>query len=290
MRLPVTSFATGEDPAARILDVSPDAYHRVPAFSASIAKVMIAEKRSPLHAKLAYDRSMTRSVDSMTDVMIRGAVLHHMTLGSGARFAPVPFDDYRTKAAKDTRDSFLRAGVIPVLAPKLEEYERAAKEIKERLVEAGIRLDGRSEVAIEWSELGVTCRCMIDHFNEATGEIIELKIRDDCSPNSVERSSENMGYRIAAAAYIRAAVAYRPELMGGIRFRFAFAEPVEPYALYAPEPDGPFLETGERDWLRAVRIWGECERSGRWPHYEDHATISRPQWKLRQEGYQTDEW
>ena len=275
---------------ARILDVTPEEYHKLPGLSASAAIAL--RHRSPAHAKLERDDGGCEPTD-LTD---RGAVFHHLILGRGKRFAPCPFDDFRTKAAKKTRDDYRAAGLIPVLTEKLEEYETAAREIRKRMDEAGIWMTsgtGRAECAIGWDErwngTTVPCRSMMDYVDTTLGVIYELKIVDDASPERLERHVESMGYRIQAAAYIRALVALRPELMGQIEFRFVFAEPTPPYAVYAPWPDGYFLEGGERDWLSAVATWGQCLAAGEWPHYQHHKSLGRPRWALRQEGYATNE-
>jgi len=264
--------------AARIIDVPPDDYHKLPGLSSSIATTLI--QRSPMHAHV--EKEPTKEMD-------RGAAIHHLVLGAGKRMAPLPFDNWRTKAAQESREKARAAGMVPLTHVEHTEYTTAAERISERLREAGIELSGRSEVAIEWYEGDVQCRCMMDHVDLERGEVTELKVTGDANPERMERHVETMGYRIQAAAYIRALIALRPTLMGRVSYRFAFAEPDPPYALYAPYPDAMFLESGERDWLRAVEMWRSCMRNNRWPHYQHHQSISRPQWALRREGYTNDE-
>lgn len=275
---------------ARILDVDPATYHTLPGLSASIATKLI--QRSPLHAWSEYNGDR----DDPTKRMDRGSVVHRMLLGKGANYACLPYDNWTTKAARESRDKTRESGVIPLTHVQHTEYEVATREIRKRLDEAGHFLSsttGHSELAIAWQEPTpngpVDCRCMIDHVDLERGLLYEVKIVDDAHPEAIERSAENMGYRIPAAAYIRALVALRPELMGRIVYRFLFCEAVEPYAFYDPEPDDGFLETGDRDWRRAVTRWGECSADNRWPHYQAYGYISRPTWALRREGYTTDE-
>lgn len=269
---------------ARILDVTPEQYLELPHFSASRAKVIIAQ--SEMHARKHRSKPPNTALD-------RGGALHTMVLGKGKRVACLPFNDWRKDAAKESRDKARAAGMIPTTHVEYTEYETAAKAIKERFAEVGHALTGQSEVAIEWEEQSsagpVLCRCMIDHLDLEMGFVDELKIVDDAHPDRSERTAESLGYGIACAAYIRAVSALRPDLVGHISFRFLFCEPAEPYAIYLPEPDERFIDGGERKWLRAVEKWGRAQATGIYPGYQDRLHISRPTWALRQEGYAINE-
>jgi hypothetical protein len=268
---------------ARVLDVDPDAYHKLPGLSASRAIALVND--SPYHCKYLIDhgdRKPTKEMDA-------GSVIHRMVLGKGKAFACLPYDDWRTKDAQRERDKTRAAGLIPLTAPQHSKCEETAAAVRAAMAEIGISLDGQSELAVTWSEGDVQCRNMFDHVNFETGEIFELKTTGDANPERFEQQAERMGYRISAAAYVRSLLALRPELRGRISYTFVVAETEPPYAVYAPEPDDLFLATGERDWLCAVEEWRHCVQTGRWPGYQGFDRISRPRWKLLREGYTTDE-
>lgn len=279
---------------ARILDISPEQYHKLPHFSASTAKAL--QDQSVLHAKY-WRETGGKDPNFLLD---RGGALHTWLLGKGKQVACLPYDDWRKDAAKDSRDKTRAAGLIPLTHVHYTECEIAAREIRRRLDEQGhfISQDhGISECAIEWEEQtpsgAVLCKAMLDHLVLLDDEalIYELKITEDAHPESCERTSENLGYGIACAAYIRAVAALRPDLAraGRISFRFLFCEPNEPWALHDPEPDLRFLEGGERKWLDAVAKWGRAQKTGEWPHYQATRYISRPRWALLREGYRLNE-
>lgn len=296
-------------PAARILDVDPDAYHKLPGFSASLAKILIA--RSAAHAKDARDRQIEDEADEDVDDdkrkrLERGSVLHHMVLGKGKRIAVVPFADYRSKDAKAARDAARASGMIPVKEAEYEILSGVARAIGARIAAAGHVLDGASEVAIEWWEQTqhgeAQCRAMLDHFitwgldpRDETGPVgaivYDLKIVDDAAHERCERTAENLGYAIQAAAYRRALTALHPRLGGRIEFRFLFCESRRPYELWDPEPDGMFEALGEQRWLRAVRAWGAGLATGQWPglRIPERKEITAPLWALRREGFTADE-
>ncbi len=313
---------------ARILNVTPHEYHRLPGFSASLAKLLISS--CALKARDAYERRQEQIAaedesddDKPTDEkqaqLDRGTVLHALVLGRGAeRIEIIPTDKlskngaYSTDASKALRDAARKAGRIPVKEPKMPGHRAAADLVRARLSSAGHLLEGRSELAIEWQEQTPHCpiavRSMLDHVElvssdgvllpvdddarPATAVIYDLKIVADAHPDRCERSAEGFGYAIQAFAYTRALNALYPSLAGRISFRFLFVEPKRPYLMWDPEQlSGPFREIGERRWVRAAHAWGRGLATGEWPDYRtpDRVELSAPMWTLRAEGFTPEE-
>lgn len=270
---------------AQLINVSPDEYHALDAFSSSVAKTLVS--KSPAHARSAYRKKPTEAME-------RGDIIHRLVLGKGKSFAIVHADDWRTNKAKEARDAAREQGLVPVLAHKFEDYNVAAERIRVELANRNILLDGKSEQAITWVEEtehgDVLCKAMLDHVWLDIGLILDLKITEDASPTSVERTSENLGYGIQATAYTRALTALEPDLAGRIGFAFAFCETEDPWAVNVSEPDGVFRELGERRWLRAVAEWARCTAENRWPSYGSAINpITAPTWALAREGYSADD-
>lgn len=322
-----------ELPPARLLDVDPEAYHKLPGFSASLAK--IAQRDSIAHAKDAYDAKMERltedddsDTDGAEDISDdrqkrrdRGTIQHALLLGKGGeRLVVVPIAKlakngaYGTAESKALRDGARAAGRVPIKEHELPLHERTAGSIRAQLVAAGHRFDGVSELAIEWHEATphgpVQCRCMMDHViawawrdddpphvvdirdpAARAATIYDLKI-GIANPRRVERSADDQGHAIQAAAYPRALAALVPRLAGRIEFRFLFCEPLRPFAVWDPTLAGTFAEIGARRWLRAVRAWGEGLATGHWPAYRtpEHVELSASTWTLRQEGFTPEEF
>lgn len=221
-----------------------------------------------------------------------GSVVHAIVLGKGKRFAPAPFDDWRTKDARKTRDDFREAGLIPLLHHQLTRAEECAAAVLRQFEERGIVLDGQSELAVEWHEPSrhgpVLCRGMFDHAWLDLGSVLDLKIVGNAEPQQIERSAERFGYAIQAAAYKSAVAALRPRHTGRVEFRFAFVESDEPYAMNLTAPDGSLRELGEKRWRRAVETWAECMHTygpdKPWPGYGQGVNkLSAPAWALLRE-------
>lgn len=266
---------------AQIITCTPEEYFKRPGFSSSVAKVVISQ--SPAHAKAEISREPSKELD-------RGSAIHRLTLGKGKAFrvAPPEVKEWRTNEAKKFRDDARAEGFVPLKAYEFEDYSAASTKLLEQLAARGIVLDGLSECAIEWYEETphghLLCKAMLDHLWIEKGMILELKVTENAAPSAIERTAENLGYGIGWAAYTRALTSLRPDLAGRVKFRFAFAEPDEPWALNLCQPDGEFRELGERRWLRACATWAKCEAEQNWPAYGDGVNqLAAPTWALARE-------
>lgn len=304
---------------ARVLEVEPDAYHKLPLFSATVARRIV--QQSALHAFDAWERKLVDDVDEnlsedQQKARERGSLYHHMVLGKGKRIVVIPREvlakngSYGTDESKAMRDAARAAGHIPVKEPDMGAHEKVASAIKARIQRAGHELDGRSEFAVEWSELTpdgeVRCKGMFDHtviwgipgWDDAMSDpvasgavIYDLKIVEDAHPDKCERSAAYLGLAIQAAAYIRALAALHPRLAGRTEFRFLFCEARRPYDLWDPRASNHFLQIGEQQWLRAVRAWAAGHAGKGWPghRHKNRTEIEPTVWLQQQEGMATDE-
>jgi hypothetical protein len=179
----------GALPPARIFNLEPAAYHKLPGLSPSLAHTLVTSCQEIARDK--YERQLEgapdaedgedgdgedeRSVDPQKQKRLdRGDVMHMMTLGVGKRIEVILSADlgkggkYTTNRSKELRDAARAAGRIPVKEPDMAVYRRCIDAIRARLASAGHVLDGRSELAIEWWEPSahgpVQCRTMIDHL------------------------------------------------------------------------------------------------------------------------------
>lgn len=280
-------------------DVSPDVYHsdpcEHPSLSASIAHVLASQ--SPAHAWLAHPRlGGKRSDDETTKEMDHGSLLHALLLGRGRDVVLVDADDWRTKAAKEARDSAREQGAIPVLKHRLVAANDAAVVIRARLKEEwGINLAANgssSEVVAIWEEESddgtrVICRGQLDWLSASMGQIVDLKCGASAEPESCVRKFVPMGYDIQRAAYVSAIGRLVPKLAGRVDFSFAFSETAEPYAVTLVEAYGSLRELGERRWRRAVNTWARCLKTNEWPTYTREVVMAEAKpWELEKEGIQ----
>lgn len=303
---------------ARVLEVEPDVYLKLPLFSSGIARRIV--QQSALHAFDAWERKLEDDAEDLTDEQVktreRGSLYHHMVLGKGKRIVVIPSEilakngSYGTAESKAMRDAARAVGNIPVKQPDMEMHDKVANAIKASILRAGHELDGVSEFAVEWSEMTpdgeVRCKGMMDHAviwgipgwddpmsdPVAPGAIIwDLKIVDDATPDKCERSAAYLGLAIQAAAYTRALAALYPRLAGRTEFRFLFCEARRPYDLWDPRAGNHFLQIGEQQWLRAVRAWAAGHAGKGWPghRHKNRTEIEPTVWLQQQEGVTRDE-
>ena len=127
----------------------------------STAHVLLS--KSPLHARYRLDNHVEPS-----EPMLRGVIIDRLLFGVGPEIAEIAADDYRSKAAREARDTARKAGQIPVLTEALSTYRTAAEAIRANLRDEAIILSGKSQVEVEWtSPLGVLCAGRLDHGDRA---------------------------------------------------------------------------------------------------------------------------
>lgn len=295
-----------QQPLARIIPCSEADYHAdpcaTPSLSKSIAKVLLAE--SPLHAWTIHPRfgGQVNDVDegeNDTDALKDGKIIHKLLLGKGADVEVIHADNFRTKVAQTQRDEAKAAGRVPMLARKYGDLVEAADTIKGNLhAEFGIDLDdpdGESEVAIEWTEDGVhgpiVCRCRMDRVHFSTGLIFDVKKIFSAHPDVCGKQAVEYGHDIQDAAYRRALEKLRPELAGRTEMLFINVEVKPPFAMYPGPLDGELRDLGQRRWERALFVWEECLRTGRWPAYTNRITpIQGPGWAVTRWQERLEAW
>lgn len=183
-------------PPARVLDVTPEQYHKLPGLSPSLATALMATCLEKARDK--YERAVgaVGGTDAGDDAdggaddepepdakvaaekqkrLDRGSALHALILGKGEeRIAVIPDAllsgknrSISTDKAKAWRDAAIADGKVVIKEQAMNAFGRVVAAIRARLAAAGYVLDGRSELAIAWWEptsLGpILCRTMLDH-------------------------------------------------------------------------------------------------------------------------------
>lgn len=281
-------------PFARIIECSEDDYHadpcEVPSLNQSIANVLLDQ--SPLHAWTAHPKlggvanEGAEDGEEDTDATRGGKIVHKLLLGRGCDIEVINVDAYRSTAAKAARDAAIAAGRVPIKVKAYDELVAAAETIKGNLALEGIDLedpDGQSEVAIEWQEQGehglVTCRCRMDRVHLNRGVIWDLKKIVSADGKTCGRHVASYGYATQHESNTRALAALRPEFAGRVDMLFIFVEVTAPYAVRITRPSGEMREIGRQRWEKALLLWEQCLRTGKWPGYGGGiAPLEVPHW------------
>lgn len=276
-----------------------------PSLSASMAHVICAE--SLAHARLRHPKfggvplAATRAMDE-------GDMLHALLLtGKHSERAAMiteanpktnePYEDFKTKRARELRDAAIEDGKTPVLPKMARVVQSMYGHMHEAMCRKGLGLvdTGKAEQVIVWQQKAssgrlVQCRTKIDCIDligvdgsdgPSSCRIRELKTvkAGGAKPSKVDSAISNDGYAIQAVAQISAVEHLFPELTGRVDFRWVFAEKEPPWCVTEAIPTGAALELGGILWQHAVDSFATALDTDVWQDYtgeEPHLASPTP--------------
>lgn len=254
-----------------------------PSLSSSIARTLISA--TPAHAFVQHPRLNPGRENDSSSAMEMGSVIHELVLGKGGGFDVLPFEDYRTKAAKEARDAAIALGKSPILEHKYQDARKVAESIIARVemidgCEELFKPDyGHPEVAMFWRDTGdVWCRTMID-WQDGHGIVTDLKTTGRGLDDRTLLAMIGDGLDVQLGHTLRGLSILRPETIGRIRWRWCFVETEEPFEVRIVEADGATMTMGAKKAAYAVESWRRCIDTGNWPGYPARIErLSYPQW------------
>lgn len=213
-----------------------------------------------------------------SDEMDFGSIVHALALGKGARYAIAPYDDYRTKEAREWRDTTIAAGIVPIKADKHAEAEAVAKSAQaalDRLLGQG---GYQTEVPFYWQEDGTWCGGMLDVWCEELLLAVDIKVTGSLGAGAAS-GMVRYGWDLQAAWYLRGLEQLMPSHAGRIRFVNLLVKPVPPYTTRITSINEAWRASAEAECWRGLRIWRQCMESGVWPGYTtDVEVLTPPAW------------
>lgn len=267
-------------------DVPEAVYHadpaETPSASSSILKIILDQ--SPEHARFAHPRlSPAYDPPKSTAAQANGTVLHSLILGTPAPYRVLPFDDFRTKDAKEARDATLAAGFLPIKAADMEELQDVAASLRNRIAAmpdiAKALKAAQTEVTCIWRVNGTLCRCRFDIMPPAEfGFIGDLKF--------TSRSAEPEGFSQKIASEYAMQGAFYPMASRELReddpeFFFFACETDPPYGLSIHGLSPQLDEIAGQKIAESLDIWAACLKSGAWPTYPQDVHYAEPKpWEL----------
>lgn len=204
-----------------------------------------------------------------TDALDFGKAVHCLLLGDEVFsesfvIRPEEFPDYKTKAAREWRESVVSDGKTIVTTDQLERIRRISEDAaKNPVVRAGI-LNGRVErtLCVEDSETGIWIKVRPDVMPSADGVFADLKTASSFDEDFLERQIFDAGY------YLQGAMIRMVCRELGIPFETF----VLVYVLNDDVPDTAHVELdqfeldrGERAVRWCLRTIRQCLDAGEWP-------------------------
>lgn len=252
----------------------------VPALTNSGVKVLL----NACPAKLAHQHPAIGQPEEerqSTAAQYLGSLVHRLALGKGDDYEISPFDEYRTKEAKEWKAEVEGRGVIPVKRAVF-----ADAQVMAAAVEEGIQRETRgepyeTEVVMAWQRevngFRIWCRGMIDVWCPSLGLALDVKTCTDAGDKSVGRAFAT-GYANQHEWY-RSGIEAITGDHGRTRFGFLFVEKEAPFLSRYAEADEAFRWAAQQMNDRAAAIFARCLKAGEWPGYTP-ITASPPAWWL----------
>lgn len=212
-----------------------------------------------------------------------GSLVHRLALGKGDDYIVSPYDEYRSKEAKEWKASVEKQGIIPVKAAVYDQAEAMAKVIRKAIQKQCQGHPYETEVVVAWQRLVgdrlIWCRLMLDVWCPALMLAMDVKTIIDASDKSIVRAFAT-GYAQQEAWYTEGVEAAL-DAMGKVRFIFLFVEKDAPYLDRVGDPSEAFREGAKIGIDHAASIFAECMTANAWPGYKP-IRPNPPVWWLRE--------
>jgi len=259
---------------ARILDVPADTYHSDlvadrPTLSKSIIQILL--NQSPAHARHAHPKLNPDYQRVEEDKFSIGTVTHDLFLEGYDRVAVIPYDDWRTKAAKELRDEARDNGQIPLLASQHEQVQDMLVALRARLTQFDLApplfQDGQAEKTLVWEDRGVLCRARLDWLHDDHSTVDDLKTSSRLArPDAwCKTTMWSIGADLQQAFYVRgcqAVLGVEPD------FRFVIVETEPPHEISVVSVDPYSIAVANRKIDHALDVWRTCLETDTWPGYD----------------------
>src|SRR5690606_210938 len=259
-------------------DVPADVYHRWPAASQTVLKIM--RDRSPAHA-----RQYMLTPPEPTPAMVLGQAIH-MAILQPDLFRQCadgrPELELSTRAGREPLEADQKEHPRPIFLPH-EEYDRclAMRDVVWRDRSASKQQQRPMELSAVWRDrwFGVLCKGRFDCLS-TLGVIVDCKSVADASPRAMQRFIYSYGTYLQAAHYMIGAKQLGVE---ADYFVLIAVEKEPPYGIGIYNIRGDALMAGEEELAKLLRTWSECETTGRWPGYSEQVVdITLPGWAFGQ--------
>ena len=262
-----------------------------PSLSASVAKIAYGKCLSK--AKAAHPR--LRDPDYPEDEVAEeqanppwyrdvGSAVHSLVLMAGQEVVEVKAKDWRSGPAKELRAALRLERKTPLLTKHYDRAFRMAARLRPALQNIMGSDFAAEAMACSKSEFGWWTRSLLDASSTDLRQIVDLKCTAlDVNPHDAARTVSRNGNQFQSQFYIRNLDQLDPGGMGRRRFNFVFQEFQYPHEIAIVHPDPALASLGDEQVERALRLWDQAMKTGRWPGYPIESQPVAPENWLRRE-------
>lgn len=210
-----------------------------------------------------------------------GTIIHHAVLEPEkpleSLVAISPYVDYRTKEAREWRDSQRMVGKVIATEEEVSMAKACAEVFREDYAQK-FQAKTQNEVAV-FGRIGETeVKGMIDMVPDGLDCLIDLKTTSSIdSLDNLQRNIVNRGYHWQAALYLDLWNAASGEKR--TRFVVCFMETEYPHETAWVELSENLIDIGRAGYMNAVAKWQSCVATDTWPRsVEGLAIIETPKY------------
>lgn len=210
--------------------------------------------RSPMHYKHSVDNP------EQTDPMRFGRAIHSFIL-EGSPVTVCPFEDFRTKEAREWRDSHTDY----VKRSEYNELVEMRDAINDHPTLKLLLNSGEPEKIFTSDIDGVPVKCKVDWYCPKQNIVLDLKSTNDASASAFAYSVRKYRYDVQDVFYcdiIEQATGKRP------RFIFIALEKTAPHGVALYEIDEESKEMARLEYLENLETWKHCHDAGEFPGYD----------------------
>lgn len=213
-----------------------------------------------------------------------GSAAHKLVLGVGADIVPVDAPDWRTKAAREQRDTAHEAGQIPVLRHDYNTVQAMAAALRVHPWASALFNPerGMAEQSLFWidQQAGIWRRSRLDWLpdrNDGRILVSDYKTAVSADLGAIQRTVYSYRYFSQAAWYLDAVVG--TGYHDNASFLFVVQEKEPPFVVTVVQLDADAIRKGRILNRRAIDLYAQCKADDHWPGYsETIETISLPAW------------
>ena len=232
--------------------------------------------KSPYKWKHGREKEVSKAMET-------GTLIHAVILEPekplDALVAVSPYTDFRTKEAREWRDTQRAEGKIIATDSEVDAAESCAEVFREEYAQQfQVCSKTQTEVAV-FGKIGATeVKGMIDLVPDGLDCLLDLKTTAAIeSLESLQRTIVNRGYHWQAALYLDLWNAASGE--NRTRFVFCFIETEHPFETAWVELSENLIDIGRAGYMNAIAKWQQCVATDTWPKaVEGIAMIETPKY------------
>ena len=273
-----------------VYDIPADEYHADPVAGGSLSSSGACDLIAP-SCPARYRHNQDHGGDDHRPHFDFGHAAHRLVLGDGPEIVVIDAADWRTKAAKATRDEAHASGAVPLLTADYQQVEAMAAAILDHPIAAALFRPGhgKAEQTLVWRDdrTGTMRRARLDWLPEPRdGRLIvpDYKTCHSANPEALSKAVYQFGYHQQADWYLAGTQALG---LADTHAAFVFVaqEKDPPYLVTVFELDHVAMRIGAARNRRAIDVYVHCTKTGRWPAYVDGVTqLALPRWAEIEEG------